>query len=96
MGILSRIIPGLIAAAADAKGCIKGAIAGGVAGRYAGHGVVGAAAGCAFLGRRLLRPVRSCRHSSSERSGSRCTIEFYSLSRLRGGSEPVCSSASHA
>lgn len=36
-------------APADAKGCIKGAIVGGVAGHFAGHhGMLGAAAGCAY------------------------------------------------
>jgi hypothetical protein len=37
----------LIAAPANAKGCIKGAVVGGAAGHLAGHhGVLGAAAGC--------------------------------------------------
>lgn len=34
---------------AEAKGCLKGAMVGGVAGHFAGHhGVIGAAAGCAY------------------------------------------------
>jgi hypothetical protein len=34
---------------AEAKGCIKGALVGGTAGHFAGHhGLIGAAAGCAF------------------------------------------------
>ena len=38
----------LLAAPAEAKGCIKGAIVGGAVGHVAGkHGVAGAAAGCA-------------------------------------------------
>ena len=37
------------AVAADAKGCLKGAVVGGIAGHYAGHhGLIGAAAGCAY------------------------------------------------
>ena len=36
-------------ASADAKGCLKGAVVGGIAGHYAGHhGIIGAAAGCAY------------------------------------------------
>lgn len=38
-----------IITSAEAKGCIKGAVVGGVAGHYAGHhGLIGAAAGCAY------------------------------------------------
>lgn len=37
------------AGAANAKGCLKGAVVGGIAGHYAGHhGIIGAAAGCAY------------------------------------------------
>jgi len=37
----------IMAAPAEAKGCIKGAVVGGVAGHVAGHhGLLGAAAGC--------------------------------------------------
>ena len=39
----------LLATQADAKGCIKGALVGGIAGHFAGHhGLLGAAAGCAY------------------------------------------------
>ena len=42
----------IVAAPANAKGCLKGALIGGAAGHYAGHhGVLGAAAGC-VIGRR--------------------------------------------
>jgi hypothetical protein len=38
-----------LATQAEAKGCIKGAIVGGIAGHFAGHhGLLGAAAGCAY------------------------------------------------
>ena len=38
-----------LATTAEAKGCLKGAAVGGVAGHFAGHhGLIGAAAGCAY------------------------------------------------
>jgi hypothetical protein len=36
----------MVAAPAQAKGCLKGAAVGGVGGHVVGHGVVGAAVGC--------------------------------------------------
>ncbi|MDB5596185.1 MAG: hypothetical protein JWM36_3146 [Hyphomicrobiales bacterium] len=41
------LVPLLLTAPAEAKGCIKGAIVGGVAGHLVGHGKMGAVAGCA-------------------------------------------------
>lgn len=47
--IVAMVLPAsmIVAAPADAKGCIRGAIVGGVAGHYAHHhAVAGAMAGC--------------------------------------------------
>ncbi len=54
---------------ADAKGCIKGAVVGGIAGHYAGHhGLIGAAAGCAY-GRHEANKRDRMNGINSERSG---------------------------
>ena len=47
--VIAVVVPAsmVVAAPADAKGCIRGAIVGGVAGHYAHHhAVAGAMAGC--------------------------------------------------
>ena len=49
----------VVASQAEAKGCIKGALVGGVAGHFAGHhGLLGAAAGCAYGHHRANRVDR--------------------------------------
>jgi hypothetical protein len=54
---------------ADAKGCIKGAVVGGIAGHYAGHhGLIGAAAGCAY-GRHEANKRDRMNGTNTDRSG---------------------------
>lgn len=49
IGLTVAIMTLATVASADAKGCVKGAVVGGIAGHYAGHhGIIGAAAGCAY------------------------------------------------
>ena len=49
IGCMVAIVTLATVSSADAKGCLKGAAVGGVAGHYAGHhGLIGAAAGCAY------------------------------------------------
>lgn len=57
------------AVGADAKGCLKGAVVGGVAGHYAGHhGLIGAAAGCAY-GRHEANKRERLQRSNTDGSG---------------------------
>lgn len=54
---------------AEAKGCLKGAMVGGVAGHFAGHhGLIGAAAGCAY-GRHEAKKHDRMNGDNSDRSG---------------------------
>ncbi len=49
MVVAAMLASTLVVNQAEAKGCIKGALVGGVAGHFAGHhGLLGAAAGCAY------------------------------------------------
>ncbi len=53
---------------AEAKGCLKGAVVGGIAGHYAGHhGLIGAAAGCAY-GRHESNKRERMNQNGSDRS----------------------------
>ena len=59
------------ATSAEAKGCIKGALVGGTAGHFAGHhGLIGAAAGCAF-GRHEANKRAKMQHSQTGRGDER-------------------------
>jgi uncharacterized protein YcfJ len=64
----------MLAAPAEAKGCIKGALVGGAAGHMAGHGKIGAAAGC-VVGRHQAnkrdRQQIPGQNSGSQNTGSR-------------------------
>ena len=48
IAIVAALGSAVLAPQAEAKGCIKGALVGGVAGHFAHHGILGAAAGCAY------------------------------------------------
>ena len=65
IALVSMAVLGL-ATTAEAKGCLKGAAVGGVAGHFAGHhGIIGAAAGCAYGRHEANKRDRMDRNSKS-------------------------------
>jgi outer membrane lipoprotein SlyB len=64
--------PVALSTQAQAIGCLSGAVMGGVAGHYAGHhGLLGAAAGCAYGHHRAVQDKRMRRQQMMEQRGAR-------------------------